>query len=436
MINPVKICHCAVDNVVEFSSPIAVKNSLCRSYTIKTALLLLVTVLGYALVVPCTSLPAVGVYRRMADRPFLYNLRSYYRHDEYSSGLSSSSSSVVFTSSNHRLQKKTCTSLLPMIPWHGAEDLIFSAQSKASDLMSTLSFSEAGPTSLAIIYLAGLLTSFSPCSLGLLPLTLSYISTAAGERSDKSSFLPTLAFAAGLGVVFCAFGLSASFLGGIFGKSSDSFIGKVLLALLSSGVSLAMGLQLLDIINIPLPSFEIGIPGIHDNHKPTNNISGEVEEDMLEFDDEGNLVSITSSSELSTAAAAAKSNAASLFRTFLLGGSSALVASPCATPVLTSILAFVALSQNAVLGATFLLTYTAGYTTPILIVGATGGEALAKAQAVSSENNSSTNGIVGIIGGLVNPFIASILVASGTTGILTALFGEPSLAGISRMVYN
>jgi cytochrome c-type biogenesis protein len=246
-----------------------------------------------------------------------------------------------------------------MIPWNGAEDLIFSAQSKASDLMSTLSFAEAGPTSLAIIYLAGLLTSFSPCSLGLLPLTLSYISTAAGERNDKSSFLPTLAFAAGLGVVFCAFGLSASFLGGIFGKSSDSFIGKVVLALLSSGVSLAMGLQLLDIINIPLPSFEIGIPGIHDNHKPssTNNISREVEEDMLEFDDEGNLVSITSTSQL-TAAAAAKSNAASLVRTFLLGGSSALVASPCATPVLTSILAFVALSQNAVLGATFLLTYT------------------------------------------------------------------------------
>jgi cytochrome c-type biogenesis protein len=358
MINPVKICHCAVDNVVECSSPIAVKNALCISYIIKTASLLLVTVLGYAIVVPCTSLQAVGVFRRM-DGPFLCNSRPYYyRHYDSSPGLSSYSSSVFFSSSNNRLRKKKCLSL-QMIPWNGAEDLIFSAQSKASDLMSTLSFAEAGPTSLAIIYLAGLLTSFSPCSLGLLPLTLSYISTAAGERNDKSSFLPTLAFAAGLGVVFCAFGLSASFLGGIFGKSSDSFIGKVVLALLSSGVSLAMGLQLLDIINIPLPSFEIGIPGIHDNHKPssTNNISREVEEDMLEFDDEGNLVSITSTSQL-TAAAAAKSNAASLVRTFLLGGSSALVASPCATPVLTSILAFVALSQNAVLGATFLLTYT------------------------------------------------------------------------------
>lgn len=355
MINPVKICRCAVDNVVELPSPTAVKNTVCRSITIKTALLVAV---GYAFVVPCSSLQAAGAIRRM-DVPFFYSSRPYYHHHGVSApGLSSNSPSVFSSSTNQSIGKRKCISR-HMIPWNGAEDIIFSAQSKASDLMSTLSFAEAGPTSLAIIYLAGLLTSFSPCSLGLLPLTLSYISTAAGERNDKSSFLPTLAFAAGLGFVFCAFGLSASFLGGIFGKSSDSFIGKVVLALLSSGVSLVMGLQLLDIINIPLPSLEIGIPGIHDNQEPTKNMSSrDLEEDMLEFDDEGNLVSITSSSELANAAAAAKSNAASLFRTFLLGGSSALVASPCATPVLTSILAFVALSQDAVLGATFLLTYT------------------------------------------------------------------------------
>lgn len=52
-----------------------------------------------------------------------------------------------------------------------------------------------------------------------------------------------------------------------------------------------------------------------------------------------------------------------------------------------------------------------------------------------ASGDNSANSVVGRIGGLVNPFIASILVASGTTGILTALFGEPSLAGVSRMVY-
>merc|ERR1711974_11315 len=68
----------------------------------------------------------------------------------------------------------------------------------------------------------------------------------------------------------------------------------------------------------------------------------------------------------------------SLFRTFLLGGSSALVASPCATPVLTSILAFVASSSNPFLGGFLLLFYTLGYSTPLLVTAATGGKALIK----------------------------------------------------------
>lgn len=315
-----------------------------------------------------------------------------------------------------------------MVSTGGIEDLIFSVQSSASDLISSHSFAEAGPASLAVLYFAGLLTSFSPCSLGLLPLTLSYISTAAGERSDKSSFLPTLAFAAGLAVIFCGFGLVSSFLGGVFGQSSDNFIGKVILALLSSGVSLAMGLQLLDLVNIPLPSFDIGIPSLGIEEQEV-----EGDDEMLEFDEEGNLVNLTPAGN--SAIASAKANTASLFRTFLLGGSSALVASPCATPVLTSILAFVALNQNAALGATLLLTYTAGYTTPILIIGATGGEALARAQAVAIGGSENTS-IIGKIGRLVNPVIASVLVATGTTGILTAVFGDPSLAGLSRVVIN
>lgn len=36
----------------------------------------------------------------------------------------------------------------------------------------------------------------------------------------------------------------------------------------------------------------------------------------------------------------------------------------------------------------------------------------------------------------MNPVIASVLVATGTTGILTAVFGDPSLAGLSRAVIN
>jgi len=60
---------------------------------------------------------------------------------------------------------------------------------------------------------------------------------------------------------------------------------------------------------------------------------------------------------------------------------------------------------------------------------------LARAQAVAIGGSENTS-IIGKIGRLVNPVIASVLVATGTTGILTAVFGDPSLAGLSRVVIN
>lgn len=305
------------------------------------------------------------------------------------------------------------------------EDLIFSAQSSASNLAaSTMSSTSITPLSLIIMYFAGTLTSISPCSLGLLPLTMSYISTAAGEREDKAAFFPTLAFASGLASVFVGLGLSVSLLGGVFGQNnSDNLIATILLVALSSGVSITMGFQMLGLVDLPLPSLELPMA-------PSDSTSSSGDDSMsseLVFDDDGIMIDMSSvsyNSDKQESGAAASA----LFRTFLLGGSSALVASPCATPVLTSILAYVAASQNPALGAALLFTYTAGYSTPLLIIGATGGEALAKAQAVGNDGS-----IVGKVGRVVNPFTAGILIWYGTTGLLEGLFGDPSLSGLAVM---
>ena len=112
----------------------------------------------------------------------------------------------------------------------GLEDAIFAAQSIGSSLAdavipsSSVASSSSPPSSviesaksLAVLYAAGLWTSFSPCSLGLLPITVSYISNAADERDDGNTVVPTLAFAAGLAMAFTALGVSASALGGVFG---------------------------------------------------------------------------------------------------------------------------------------------------------------------------------------------------------------------------
>jgi cytochrome c-type biogenesis protein len=62
-------------------------------------------------------------------------------------------------------------------------------------------------------------------------------------------------------------------------------------------------------------------------------------------------------------------NLPSGLRSYLLGLTFGLVASPCSTPVLASILGWVANTQDLVLGAVFLLFYTAGYVAPLILAG-------------------------------------------------------------------
>lgn len=106
-----------------------------------------------------------------------------------------------------------------------------------------------------------------------------------------------------------------------------------------------------------------------------------------------------------------------------------MVASPCATPVLTSILAYVASASNPFVGALLLLMYTAGYSTPLLIVAATGGQALENLRQKTSSNDDKNP--YSRIGPWVTPITGGILLWYGTDGILHTLIGDPSLAGLN-----
>lgn len=286
------------------------------------------------------------------------------------------------------------------------EDFVFNAQSAASSLAST---SLEDPSnilaSIPVMYGAGLLTSVSPCVWGLLPLTMSYISAAAGEREDKETTLPTIAFAAGLASVFCSLGLIAATVGGaLYGSSGNT---NIVLPLFSNAVCCLMGFQLLELISLPLLSFQ--------SAAVTSSSSSSSSGQIL-IDGSGSIISGKDKD---------KENG-SLFRTFLLGGSSALVASPCATPVLTSILAFVANSSDPILGACLLLIYTLGYSTPLLIIAGTGGQALVQLKELGEDDSS----IYAKIAPWVTPFTAGILLWYGTNGLLTTFLGDPSLAGL------
>jgi len=307
----------------------------------------------------------------------------------------------------HRNFVRSKSTELKMMNW---EDIMFNAQSTASS-MASVSLDDPSnlASSIPIMYGAGLLTAFSPCVWGLLPLTISYISTAAGEREDKKILLPTLSFAFGLASVFCSLGLIAATVGGaVYGNSGNT---NIILPIFSNAICCVMGLQLLELVDFPLPALQSS------SVTNTQNDDG-----LILIDSSGKILPSAKDSSSKT-----KGEQGSLFRTFLLGGSSALVASPCATPVLTSILAFVANSSNPFLGGFLLLFYTLGYSTPLLVTAATGGKALVGLKELGGKDETS---IYARIAPWVTPCTAGILLWYGTNGLLTAVLGDPSLAGL------
>jgi len=242
---------------------------------------------------------------------------------------------------------------------------VYDAQLLFSDLVET-QLESATPTSLGVLYAAGLLTSFSPCAVSLLPLTLAYLG-GAESKTSSSKLLKSIFYAGGLAVTLASLGLIAASLGQVFGSSATYTFGGSLPSLISASVTIAMGLNLLEIIQISFPS-----PGDDEKILPL-------------------------ASKLPDAVQA-----------FVLGGTSALISSPCSSPVLASLLAYVASSGRPSLGGAYLFVYSLGYATPVVAAGGLSGAAntLASSRGLPWINNA----------------MAAALVAIGTYSFLEALF--------------
>lgn len=174
------------------------------------------------------------------------------------------------------------------------------------------------PVSIGLIFGAGLLTSLTPCTLSMLPITIGYI---GGYQAKSRWFaaIQSLWFALGLATTLAVLGISAALLGRIYGQVNNS------LAIVVSVIAILMGLNLLEALPLRFPSFT-GSEWISDNLPQS-------------------------------------------LKTYLLGVTFGLIASPCSTPVLATLLAFVSSTQDPILGGSLLLSYTIGYTVPIIIAG-------------------------------------------------------------------
>ncbi|KAL0049459.1 hypothetical protein WJX82_002959 [Trebouxia sp. C0006] len=178
----------------------------------------------------------------------------------------------------------------------------------------------AGVTSstYVVVLAAGLLTSLSPCTLSVLPLTIGYIGGYSADKPSNNSILVGRAgaFALGLATTLALLGMLSSAVGNAYGQIGNA------LPLGVSLVAIAMGLNLLELLPFRLPSLDVDVRTLQ---------------------------------------------VPPLLQAYAAGLTFALAASPCSTPVLATLLAYVSTAQRPLEGGALLLAYTTGYVAPLLV---------------------------------------------------------------------
>jgi len=176
-------------------------------------------------------------------------------------------------------------------------------------------------TALMVAFLAGLITSFTPCVYPLIPVTVGFIGAKSANSRGRAFYL-SLFYVLGIAIVYSSLGMFAALTGQFFGQISTSkwtylFVGNVFLL---------FGLSMLDVFSLEMTFLQKFIP-------------------------------------------ASRGKTKDAFSALIFGGISALIASPCATPVLGSLLTYVAAKQNILLGFSMLFSFALGLGFLLLIVG-------------------------------------------------------------------
>lgn len=165
------------------------------------------------------------------------------------------------------------------------------------------------PADYILAFLGGIAVSFTPCVYPLIPISVSYI----GIKGDSGfrGFILSLVYVSGIAFVYSLLGLFAALSGRIFGSISSHPVTYILVGV----IVCLFGLSMFGLFNIPFRSFNIR------EKYPVRK---------------------------------------SYLSVFILGLSSGLVISPCLTPVLGSILSYLAMDKNVLYGMGLLAAFAYG----------------------------------------------------------------------------
>ncbi|MBT4761205.1 MAG: thioredoxin fold domain-containing protein [Bdellovibrionaceae bacterium] len=172
------------------------------------------------------------------------------------------------------------------------------------------------------VFMAGLLTSFTPCIYPMIPITMAILGNKAHERNKTKNFLLSSVYVLGIATTYAVLGLVAAKTGALFG----GFLGHPAAVAVICIIFITMGLSMFGLFELQPPAF------IQKKLNPDSKSKG-------------------------------YKNA------YLAGMAAGILASPCVGPVLVGILTYVAKTQNMTLGFFLLFTFALGFGLLFLVLG-------------------------------------------------------------------
>ena len=194
--------------------------------------------------------------------------------------------------------------------------------------------SDSPMTAVPLVFAGGVLTSLTPCIYPMIPITAAVVGGQSASRSRGRVLALTGAYVLGLSLAYATLGLVAGLTGTLFGSISTN----PWLLIVMANLLVLFALMMLDVLPVPVP------------------------QSLL-------------------ARAAGMEGRGRLVGAFTMGAASGLVAAPCGAPVMATLLTWVAATHSAALGFSYLLVFSLGMCTLLVVVGLAAGGAVRLPQA-------------------------------------------------------
>ncbi|UCF68085.1 MAG: sulfite exporter TauE/SafE family protein [Acidobacteriota bacterium] len=210
------------------------------------------------------------------------------------------------------------------------EDWVGAVSSRLAEAVSGAS----DPLALGIFFAAGVLASLTPCVYPMIPIVVAYMggaetaamSSGASRQTRKMRVVVrSLAYVGGMALVYTALGLVALLARRPFGSMTQTFWGYAIVA----AVLAIFGLSLLGLFEVRVPTFILDRIGTG----PRKGMLGAV----------------------------------------AMGASSAIVAAPCAAPIVVPLAAIVAQQGRVLFGTIAMLAFSLGLGLLLMLIGVSSG---------------------------------------------------------------